>query len=185
MGSAASACGGYDFNDWQPAGSPQYRSTPTGDTSGTCNAAACDDNGGLCHMNTREPDDDPTGKPITPADVYPCYTATGEWINVTVQVTTSGTFNINGLMGAPREPQNADPHVQLDFHSANGCVSTGDFAIPPSVCGTPDPGCTEGYHVWQTDDNLSQITLAAGTYVMTFNLTMSYLNPDYFVFTAM
>jgi hypothetical protein len=185
MGSPASACGGFNTGDWKPAGSPPYRPTPAGDTSGVCNAAACDDNAGLCHMNNNEPDDNPMGQQIMPEDVYPCYTATGEWINVTVQVTAAGTFNISAIMGAPRPDQNADPHAQLDFHSTSGCVSTGDFAIPPSICGTPDPGCTEGYHVWQTDDSLAQVTLAAGTYVMTFNLTMSFLNADYFVFTAM
>jgi hypothetical protein len=183
----AAACGGFNFNDWRPAGTPIYRPVPAGDTSGTCNAAACDDNAGLCHMNSGEPDDDPTGKPIVPADVYPCYTATGEWIKYTVQVLESGTYSVGGLMGAPRPPQNDTPTVSLDFGTVNGTdITTGVFTVPSSICGMPDPGCTEGYHVWQTDNNMAMVTFPApGTYVMTFNLVTSYLNPDYFVFTKM
>jgi hypothetical protein len=187
MPPTAAACGGFNFDDWRPAGTPIYRPVPAGDKSGTCNAAACDDNAGLCHMNTGEPDDDPTGKPIVPADVYPCYTATGEWIKYTVQVLEPGTYSVGGLMGAPRPPQNDTPTVSLDFGMVDGNdITTGTFTVPSSICGNPDPGCTEGYHVWQTDNNMATVTFPApGTYVMTFNLVSSYLNPDYFVFTKM
>jgi hypothetical protein len=177
-------CGGFNDGDWRPANTPQYRPTPAGDTSGKCNAAACDDNAGLCHMNTGEPDDDTMGNPIAPADVYPCYTNTGEWINITVTVTEAGTYSISALMGAPRPDQNAQPFVRLDF--GGGCITTGSFPIPPSICATTDMHCTEGYHVWQMNNNLAQVTFTtAGTYLMTFNLTMSFLNADYFVFTKM
>ena len=77
--------------------------------------------------------------------------------------------------------------MSLDFGTVNGTdITTGTFTVPSSICGTPDPGCTEGYHVWQTDNNMATVTFPApGTYVMTFNLVSSYLNPDYFVFTKM
>jgi len=184
MGSPPSMCGGGNFNDWRPAGTPQYRPTPAGDTSGKCNAAACDDNDGLCHMNAGEPDDNPMGMPIQPYDVYPCYTNTGQWINITVQVMAAGTYTITGLIGAPRPNQNAQPHIRFDF--GGGCITSGDIAVPTSICGTPDPGCTEGYHVWQTDPNLATVTFTTpGTYLMTWTLTASFINIDYFVFTKM
>ena len=181
----AMACGGFNFDDWRPAGTPIYRPAPAGDTK-ICNAAACDDNSGLCHMNNGEPDRDPAGNLIMPQDVYPCYTATGEWIKLTVTVTAAGTYSVGGLMGAPRPDQNATPTVMLDFGTVNGTdITTGVFTVPPSEC-DPNTGCTEGYHVWQTDNAMGMVTFpSAGTYVMTFNLVSSFLNADYFVFTKM
>ncbi|HEV7959033.1 MAG TPA: hypothetical protein VGP11_06190 [Acidimicrobiales bacterium] len=186
MPPTAAACDGFNFNDWNPGSTPIYRPVPAGDTSGTCHAAACDDNAGLCHMNNGEPDRNPAGALIMPQDVYPCYTATGEWIKYTVTVTEAGTFSVGGLMGSPRPDQNATPTVSLDFGTVNGTdVTTGVFTVPPSEC-DPGTGCTEGYHVWQTDNNMAMVTFPApGTYVMTFNLVTSFLNPDYFVFTKM
>ena len=186
MPPTAAACGGSNFGDWRPAGTPIYRPVPAGDTSGTCNAAACDDNAGLCHMNNGEPDRDPAGNLIMPQDVYPCYTATGEWIKITVTVTEAGTFSVGGLMGSPRPDQNATPMVMLDFGTVNGTdITTGVFTVPPSEC-DPNTGCTEGYHVWQTDNAMGMVTFPApGTYLMTFNLVSSFLNADYFVFTKM
>jgi hypothetical protein len=186
MPPTAMACGGFNFNDWTPGTTPIYRPVPAGDTSGTCHAAACDDNAGLCHMNGNEPDRDPAGNLIMPQDVYPCYTATGEWIKITVTVTEAATFSVAGLMGAPRPDQNATPTVMLDFGTVNGTdITTGVFTVPPSEC-VANTGCTEGYHVWQTDNNLGIVTFPApGTYLMTFNLVSSFLNADYFVFTKM
>jgi hypothetical protein len=179
-------CGGFNTTDWRPAGTPIYRPVPAGDKSGTCNGAACDDNAGLCHMNNGEPDRDPAGNLIMPQDVYPCYTDSGEWLKFTVTVTEAGTFSVSGLMGSPRPDQNATPTVSLDFGTVNGTdITTGTFTVPPSEC-DPGTGCTEGYHVWQTDNNMATVTIPApGTYLMTFTLVTSFLNPDYFVFTKM
>ncbi len=120
--------------------------------------------------------------PVSPYFPYLSYSVTGEWFKYTVQVLEAGTYSIGGLDGAPRPPQNMTPTVSLDF----GTVTTGVFTVPSSVCGTPDPGCTEGYHVWQMNNAMAMVTFpAAGTYVMTFNLVSSFLNPGYWVFTKM
>ena len=133
------------------------------------------DNAGLSHMNTAEPDDYPDGTPVSPYFPYLSYSATGEWSKYTVQVAQAGTYSVGGLMAAPRPPQNLTPTVSLDFGSG---VTTGIFTVPSSECGSPDPGCTEGYHVWQTDDAVASVTFPApGTYVMTFTLASSFLNP--------
>jgi hypothetical protein len=141
------------------------------------------DNAGLSHMNTAEPDDYPDGGPVSPYFPYLSYSATGEWSKYTVQVTEAGTYSIGGLMAAPRPPQNLTPTVSLDF---GGGVTTGVFTVPSSECGSPDPGCTEGYHVWQTDDAMASATFpTAGTYVMAFTLESSFLNPGFLTFTKM
>jgi hypothetical protein len=139
------------------------------------------DNAGLSHMNTAEPDDTPSGMPVSPYFPYLSYSVTGEWFKYTVQVLEAGTYSISGLMAAPRPPQNQAPTVSLDF---GGGVTTGTFTVPSSLCGNPDPGCTEGYHVWQMDNDLATVMIpAAGTYVMTFTLVSSFLNPGYVTFT--
>jgi hypothetical protein len=133
-------------------------------------------------MNDAEPDQTPSGALYMPRHAYLSYSVTGEWLKYTVQVTQAGTYSVGGVMGAPRPPQNAAPTVSLDF---GGGITTGTFAVPSSMC---DPGatCTEGYHVWQTDNNMAKVTFAAaGTYLMTFTLVSSFFNPEYFAFTKM
>jgi hypothetical protein len=142
-----------------------------------------DDNAGLSHMNTAEPDDYPDGMPVSPYFPYPSYSVTGEWFKYTVEVLEPGTYSIGGLMAAPRPPQNPAPTISLDF---GGGITTGVFTVPSSLCGNPDPGCTEGYHVWQTDGAMATVTIPVpGTYVITFTLVSSFLNPGYFTFTKM
>jgi len=182
-----SVCGGFNTTDWLPANTPIYRPVPVGDRSGTCNGAACDDNAGLCHMNTTQPDHDSMGNPIMPEDVYVCYVAVGEWLKYTVQVDDPGTYSVSGLMGAPSPPQNPAPLISLDFGVVAGTdVTTGVFKVPSSVCNQPDGGCPDGYHIWQMDNDMTRVTFPApGTYVMTLTFVESYLNPDYFTFTKL
>jgi len=138
------------------------------------------DNAGLSHMNDGEPDQDPSGKLVEPQEGYLSYTVTGEWLVFTVNVSVAGTYNISGMTGAPRPDQDPNPTISLDFGQG---ITTGVFTIPPSVC---DKGarCTEGYHVWQKNPNMAQVTLpTAGIYVMKFTLVQSYFNALYFEFT--
>jgi hypothetical protein len=174
------ACASAKMNDWccgpgklcdqrnQPAICPIYRPDS--------------DNAGLSHMNDAEPDQTPSGALYMPRHAYLSYSVTGEWLKYTVQVTQAATYSVGGVMGAPRPPQNAAPTISLDF---GGGVTTGTFTVPSSMC---DPGarCTEGYHVWQTDNNMAKVTFpAAGSYVMTFTLVSSFFNPEYLSFTKM
>jgi len=137
------------------------------------------DNAGLSHMNDGEPDQDPSGKLISPQEAYISYTNTGEWLMFTINVSVAGTYNISGMTAAPRPDQSPNPLISFDFGQG---VTTGVFTVPPSVC---DPGarCTEGYHVWQMNSNMAQVMVPkAGVYVMKFTLEKSYFNPLYFEF---
>ena len=198
-GVTGAACGnGRTLHDWCcPNGNdklcwdtvavcPPYR-TGMPCVQGSNAAGNCPDNGGLSHMNPGEPDDYPNGMTVTPYFPYLSYSVTGEWFKYTVQVLEAGTYSVSGLDGTPRPDQNAQPTVSLDFGAEPGAEpTTGVFNVPPSICGTPDPGCTEGYHVWQTNNNMATVTFPApGTYVMTMNLVTSFFNPGFWVFAKM
>jgi hypothetical protein len=164
---------------------PPYR-TGTPCVVGSNSASNCPDNGGLSHMGPGEPDDYPDGMPVTPYFPYLSYTTPGMWFKYTVEVLEAGTYSVSGLDGTPR-PNGVGgtaptPQVSLDF---GGGITTGTFTVPPSEC-VNAATCTEGFHVWQVNSNMAKVTFpAAGTYVMTFNLVSSVLNPGYWTFTKM
>jgi hypothetical protein len=166
---------GVKTDDWRPANTPVYR-MPTVAGAMICGGAACNDNAGLCHMNTGEPDNTTAGLSVTPEDVYPCYVATGEWLKFTVQVMAAGTYSVGGFMAVP-----AGVSITLDFGAG---LSTGPFMLPLSP--TDMCRCPETYHSWETAQNLAMVTFpAAGTYVLTMTVVSQQFNPDTFVFTKM
>jgi hypothetical protein len=131
-------------------------------------------------MNEGEPDIDQNGTSIVPFEPYISYTLTGEWLKFTVEVTEPGTYSITGFTAAPRIEQDPNPKVTFDF----GCgITSGTVTIPPSICAPGATRCTEGYHVWLLNENLGEVTFpAAGKYLLTWTLTQSFFNPDYFEF---
>jgi hypothetical protein len=134
------------------------------------------DNAGLCHMNTGEPDNTTTGQPYAPYYPYLCYMATGEWTKYTVQVTEAGTYYIGGAMAVP-----AGTSISLDFGAG---ITTGVFTLPASP--TAMCRCPESYHSWETVDGLATVTFASpGTYVMKMTLVSQQFNPEYLSFTKM
>lgn len=173
----------------QPAVCPTYR--------------ADNDNAGLSHLNTGEPDnyaaasatwvdgpDGPTltgpmvaaGSPVpshmamtTVEDTYISYMYTGQWEQYTVEVKAAGTYAIGGVFASPGAT------ITLDF--GNG-VTSGPVMVPVSpVAGCK---CPETYHSWNVVSNIGQVTFAqAGTYLMRFTLTASQFNPLYFTFSKM
>ena len=163
------------------------------------------DNAGLSHMNTGEPDNysitgptwvaganGPTltgpmvtaGSPVlqhanttTVDDAYLSYLYTGQWQKYTVQVAAPGTYAIGGLLASPGAT------MTLDFVSSTATV-TSVVQIPVSP--TANCNCPETYHSWTNMSNIGTVTFAAaGTYVMKFTLTTSQFNPLFFTFTKM
>jgi hypothetical protein len=202
-------CGTPKFNDWccgnqarcdqrGNAACPIYRHDD--------NDPAKNDNCGLSHMNTPEPDNwaatGPTwvvgadGNPTltgpvatvktpvpmhadmtTQEDVYISYMYTGQWQNYLVQVKAPGTYSIGGVMGTP-----GGVKIRFDFGTVGGNqVTTGDMNVPPSP--TPE---TEAYHEWFNVSSMGQVTFpAAGTYLMRFTLVAQQFNPLFFTFSRM
>jgi hypothetical protein len=165
---------------------------------------ADDDNAGLSHMNTGEPDRyalsgpswaaGPNGPTLTgpmvmagtnvpqdantttEQDAYLSYTYTAEWLTFTVEVLAAGTYSVGGFMGVP-----AGTQLSLDF--GNG-ITTGPFTPPASPIAMCQ--CPETYHSWNIVSNLATVTIpAAGTYLMTFTIVLGTINPLYFTFTKM
>jgi hypothetical protein len=159
--------------DWSPAGTLPYRPPPApGDK--VAGGAAVIDNAGICHMDNR--DKTTAGVLVTPPDVFPCWTVTGEWLKYTVQVQEAGTYSIAAFVGSP-----AGVTVALDFGAQ---ITTGAFPIPVSP--TANCKCTETYHAWQPADKLATVTFPrVGTYLMTFTIVSKNLNLATFTFSKM
>ncbi len=164
---------------------------------------ADDDNAGLSHLNTGEPDnyaatsatwvDGPNGPTLTGpmvtagsavpsdmstttvADTYISYMYTGQWEQYTVDVAAAGTYSIGGVFASPGAT------ITLDFGNS---VTTGPIMVPVSP--VADCKCPETYHSWNIVSSIGTITFpAAGTYLMRFTLTAEQFNPLYFTFTKM
>jgi hypothetical protein len=172
-GNTANCAGGIKMTDWDcgPGKGGDKRKDPA------CPPYRPDnDNAGLCHMNTGEPDNTTTGQPYAPYYPYLCYTSTGEWVKYTVQVTEAGTYSIGGAMAVP-----GGTSIELDF--GNG-VTTGTIMLPTSP--TAMCKCPETYHSWETVTGIGMVTFpSAGTYVMTMTIKSQQYNPETFVFTKM
>ena len=141
-----------------------------------CSGAACDDNVGVCRMNTMKPDkiDKTTFAPAD--DTYLCYTQAGTWTKYTVVVEQAGTYAVNGFMAVPQGGA-----MNISFSAT---ITTGNVTLPVSspvdVCGGG-----EYYHCWIPRPNLAMVTFpAAGTYLMTLTQTGRF-NADNFTFTKM
>ncbi|HVR63363.1 MAG TPA: hypothetical protein VMU50_15790 [Polyangia bacterium] len=159
--------------DWSPAGTPAYRPPPTAGDK-VAGGAAVADNAGICHMDNR--DKTTAGVLVTPQDVFPCWTVTGEWLKYTVEVQEAGTYSIDAFVGSP-----AGVTVSVDF---GGGISTGAFPIPTSP--TANCKCTETYHSWQPAAKLATVTFPkVGTYLMTFTIVTKNLNLATFTFSKM
>jgi hypothetical protein len=103
--------------------------------------------------------------------VYLGYIDAGDWLRYTVTVAEAGTYVISGHEGI------AGNNVSVSF-TFSPTVKTGTVKLPSTdKCGH------EAYHVWGTHDNLAEITLAAGTYVMQLDIVSAGMNLDWFAFT--
>jgi hypothetical protein len=125
----------------------------------------CTGEGGPSDLNAAGCGPEPAG------DIYIGYIANGDWYRYTVDVTQAGTYVISGHEGV------AGTTTQVQF-TFTPTVKTGNVTLPSTdVCGH------EAYHVWATQDNLAQIDLTPGRYVMTLTIVNAALNMDWFAFT--
>jgi hypothetical protein len=114
-----------------------------------------------------------TGKAEASDQVYVGWTDSGEWLSYTVRVTEPGTYDFGGKFAAGGKGSK----ISVTFTPGLG---TGPVEIPTTAGYQP---AVEVYHVWETLDKLTQITLPAGIYVMRVTIEKAAgLNMDYFTF---
>jgi hypothetical protein len=156
--------GAITCGDW-PAGMALYR------TGADCI--------GLSVTSSQKPDITTTGAPAPYGEIYVSYTGAGQWMKYTVEVTQSATYVIGGNYatgGAATNPVG----VVISF-AFTPTVSSGNVDVPTTANHNH-----ESYHVWETlglADNIGEITVPAGIYVMTFAIVSSNGNFDTFTFT--
>ena len=115
-----------------------------------------------------------TGQPEAADQVYVGWTEPDEWLKYTVRVNESGTYIIGGKVAAGSEG------ATLSF-TFTPQLTTGELKIPTTAGFQPG---VEVYHVWEKLDHLAEITLPAGTYVMTVKIgKIAGLNLESFSFT--
>jgi hypothetical protein len=113
------------------------------------------------------------GEKENPDQIYLGWTQDGEWMKYTVHVAESATYKFGGKLSAAGK----DGKLSVVF--------TPTLKISASIPTTAgfQPG-VEVYHVWLVSDNLGEVTLPAGDYVMQITLEKNGgCNMDYFTFT--
>jgi hypothetical protein len=119
------------------------------------------------HINIR-------GEPEKPGQAYVGWTQPHEWLKYTVQVQQSGVYQIGGKFAAGAK----DATLTFSFGPD---LSTGPLKIPTTDGFQPGH---EVYHVWETLDDLGEIKLDAGRYVMKVEIgNTAQLNLETFSFT--
>jgi len=113
------------------------------------------------------------GLPEDPSQVYVGYIDTGEWLKYSVHVAESGVYQIGGHFAAGF----TNAALSVTFSPA---LKTGPIHIPTTAGYQPN---TEVYHVWEKLDDLAEIPLPAGDYVMTVKIEEAGgMNIDYLSF---
>jgi len=157
--------------DIAPGGAKEITFSYHGDAKTTAYRTSPDSIGlagfGNGHVST-------TGQPEAPDQVYVGWTETGEWLKYTVRVAESGTYLLGGKFAAGGK----GTKISVTFTPQ---LTTGPIEIPTTAGYQPG---VEVYHVWEKLDHLAEITLPAGTFVMTFKIEEdSGLNLQYLSFT--
>lgn len=125
-----------------------------------------------CTQQPGVPDKSLPGCSAEPAgQVYLGYINTGDWYKYTVDVPDAGTYAISGHQGVA----GTGPKMQFTFTEA---AKTGSVALRSTdLCNH------EAYHVWEVQDNLGEIVLQPGRYVLTIKVVQAGMNLDWFAFT--
>jgi hypothetical protein len=114
------------------------------------------------------------GDPEDVSQVYVGWTQPHEWLKYTVTVAETGTYVIGAHVAAGAKG------ATLTFSFGDN-LTTGEIEIPTTAGFIPNH---EVYHVWETLDNLKEITLPAGTYVMKVEIGKTAgMNLESFTFT--
>ena len=113
------------------------------------------------------------GEPEKPDQVYVGWTESGQWMKYSVHVKETGTYHLGGHFAAGGK----DATLSVTFTPE---IKTGPIAIPTTAGYQPG---VEVYHVWETLNNLADIDLSAGDYVMTVKIeNAGGMNIDYLSF---
>lgn len=106
-----------------------------------------------------------TGQPEDPQQTYLGWTQTGQWMKYTVRVNQAATYRFGGHFAVARK----DARLSLVFSPSSGQapIKAGPVSLPTTADFQPG---VEVYHVWETLDNLAEITLPAGDYILTITL---------------
>ena len=121
---------------------------------------------GAGHVNLK-------GEPENPDQIYVGWTQTGQWMKYSVHVQQTGTYRLGGHFAAGGK----DAILSVTFTPE---IKTGPMAIPTTAGYQPG---VEVYHVWETLDDLADIRLPAGDYVMTIKVeNAGGMNIDYLSF---
>ncbi len=88
-----------------------------------------------------------------------------------VDVVEAGTYVISGHEGVA-----ANTQLQFTFTDAE---KTQAITLPA----TGGKCTSEAYHVWAVQDNLGEIALTPGRYVLTINVLAAVMNLDWFAFS--
>jgi hypothetical protein len=115
-----------------------------------------------------------TGEAEAPDQVYVGWTETGQWLAYTVQVSQTATYVFGGKFAAGGKGSILSVTFTPD-------LVMGPIEIPTTAGYQPG---VEVYHVWEKLENLKELALPAGVYVMKVKIEANAgLNLDYFIFT--
>ena len=127
---------------------------------------------GKGHVNTK-------GEAEDEKQVYLGWTQTGQWMKYSVKVAEAGTYKVGGKFAVAGK----DAKLAVAFSAGGKAGET-----PAVRAGVPTtagfvPG-VEVYHVWETVEDLGEIKLETGEYVMTVTIeNAGGINVDYFSLT--
>jgi hypothetical protein len=129
--------------------------------------------------DTGDPTLDGTEYPnATTSDVYIAAVRPGDWVNITVNVLTAGTYQVSSTWASGNGP--------LGLEGGNG-----DVELQVSVNGTmmldwkdvfPNYNTTANFHHWKPYPNMGTVTLEAGMQVIKLLSVDPHLNLDYIQF---
>ena len=121
-----------------------------------------------------------TGEKQKAGDVYVGWTDVGDWWKYTVNVKEAGTYVFGGHFAAGAK----GAKVSVTFtpiKPAGAIIAPAAFEIPTTAGYQPN---VEVYHVWELLDNLAEVKLQPGLYVMTVKVeAVAGLNIDYYTLT--
>ena len=116
------------------------------------------------------------GEAQNPDGAYLGWTQTGEWTKYTVHVGETGVYKLGGQFAAAGD----DGTLSFTFAPVDkgAAIATGPLPVPTTAGFQPGH---EVYHVWEKLDDMAEVTLPQGDYVLTVKIEKNAgFNLDYF-----
>lgn len=116
------------------------------------------------------------GEACNPDGAYLGWTQTGEWTKYTVHVGESGIYRLGGQFAAAGD----DGTLSFTFAPLDkgAEITTGPLPVPTTAGFQPGH---EVYHVWEKLDDMAEVTLPKGDYVLTVKIEKNAgFNLDFF-----